>query len=138
MATGLRVGPIFYKIGTGSLLHSFFSTIAYHLEDNKWGSKFPFLMNELYQGDLSLENIPKVKKELNEIRAALREFGPDGVIWDIDDLKQHPPWGENIAESITSLSDYFITSDGRQFFDVFEKALQTGIDIQKPIRIQSL
>lgn len=138
MAIGLRVGPIFYKIGTGSLLHSFFSNIAYHLEDHKWGSKYPFLMKELYQGELSLANLSKVKEELNEIRAAFKGYAPDRVIWDIDDLKQAPPWGTHIAETITSLSNYFLTSDGKQFFDVFDQALQAGIEIRKPIKLQSL
>lgn len=31
---GLKVGPIFYKIGNGSFLHAFFSTVAYNLENN--------------------------------------------------------------------------------------------------------
>lgn len=30
---GLKTGPMFYRIGTGSFLHSFFSTITYNLED---------------------------------------------------------------------------------------------------------
>ena len=65
---GLKIGPIFYKIGTGDLLHSFFSSIAYHLEDNKWGTRFPIVMNELYARDLSVENIPEAVKEINSIR----------------------------------------------------------------------
>jgi len=52
MAVGLKTGPIFYIIGTGSFMHSFFSTIAYRLEDNKWGTKFPNLMNGLYNAEI--------------------------------------------------------------------------------------
>ena len=42
-----RVGCMMYEIGTASFLHSFFSTVAYRLENNRWGSKFPVIMNEL-------------------------------------------------------------------------------------------
>lgn len=44
---GLKTGPMFYKIGARSFLHSFFSTISNNLEDNKWGTKYPFIMKEL-------------------------------------------------------------------------------------------
>jgi hypothetical protein len=33
MAVGLKVGPIFYKIGTGSYLTSFFSTVVYNIDE---------------------------------------------------------------------------------------------------------
>jgi hypothetical protein len=32
MAVGFKVGPLFYKIGTGGFLHCFCSNFAYHLE----------------------------------------------------------------------------------------------------------
>lgn len=44
MAVGLKVKFYWYQIGTGDFLHSFFSTIAYNLENSKWGSKYPFIM----------------------------------------------------------------------------------------------
>ncbi len=138
MAAGLKTGPIFYLIGTGSLMHSFFSTIAYRLEDNKWGSKFPNLMNGLYKAAIEPEESKWVLDELKMIKQELSKLTPDKVIWDIDDLAKQPPWGDNIANTITHLANYFVTSDGRQLLDVFEKALQTSIDIGKPIKIQSI
>ncbi len=30
----------------------------------------------------------------------------------IDDLFKQPPWGKNISNDITNLSNYFVTSDG--------------------------
>lgn len=38
------------------------------------------------------------------------------VIWDIDDMTKMPPWGKNISKDITDLSNYFVTSDGKDFF----------------------
>lgn len=131
-----RVGCIIYEIGAGSFLHSSFSTVAYRLEKGKWGSKYPVIMNELYQGKLSCDNVPAAKKELEAIRKKLAKYSPDKVIWDIEDLSKQPPWGDKISERITSLANYYVTSDGRDFIDVFNMALDAAIEIKKDVLIQ--
>lgn len=135
---GLKVGPIFYKIGTGDFLHSFFSSIAYNLEDNNWGEKFPFIMKELYTKELSVEDIPEAVKEINLIREMFKEYAPNCVIWDIENLEKRPPWGDDIAGRITSLSNYFYTSDGEDLFETFLKALDTAAKVKKVLTIKSL
>jgi hypothetical protein len=137
MAIGLKVGPIFYKIGTGSFLNCFFSSITYHLENAKRGSKFP-CMKQLYQGELLCRDIPSAEIELKTIRSKLKSFSPDKVIWDIDDLSKKSPWNGNIADRITSLSNYFYTSDGVDLFDVFLKAFDAGKQIKKDVILKSL
>lgn len=138
MAVGLKVGPIFYKIGMGSFLNCFFSTVTYNLENSKRGSIFPYLMKYLYQGRLLYNDIPFAEKELRTIKSELKSYSPDKVVWDIDDLKKRPPWGSNIADRITDLSNYFYTSEGENLFDLFEKALKTGKEVKKDIIIFSL
>ena len=131
-----RVGCIMYEIGTASFLHSFFSTVAYRLENNRRGSKFPVIMNELYQGKLSCKNVPVAKAELTQIKKDLTMFSPNKVIWDIEDLSKQPPWGNNISNEISSLGNYFITCDGRDFIEVFNMALDAAIEIKKDVIIQ--
>ena len=131
-----RVGCMMYEIGTASFLHSFFSTVAYRLENNRWGSKFPVIMNELYQGKLSFENVPAAKEELTQIKKALTKLSPNKVIWDIEDLSKQPPWGNNISNEISSLGNYFITCDGRDFIEVFFMTLNAAIKIKKDVMIQ--
>lgn len=131
-----RVGCMMYEIGTASFLHSFFSTVAYRLENNRWGSKFPVIMNELYQGKLSFENVPAAKEELTQIKKALTKLSPNKVIWDIEDLSKQPPWGDNISEEISSLGNYFITCDGRDFIEVFNMALDSAIELKEDVIIQ--
>lgn len=131
-----RVDCIMYEIGTASFLHSFFSTVAYRLENNRWGSKFPVIMNELYQGKLSCKNVPVAKAELTQIKKDLTMFSPNKVIWDIEDLSKQPPWGNNVSNEISSLGNYFITCDGRDFIEVFNMALDAAIEIKKDVIIQ--
>jgi len=52
MAVGFKVKFYWYQIGNGAFLHSFFSTVAYNLENGNWGSRFPIIMCELYQAGL--------------------------------------------------------------------------------------
>ena len=94
-------------------------------------------MKELYQGTLSNLNVPKAKDELSKIERELKEFTPDKVIWDIEDLTKQPPWGNAISKRITDLSNYFVTSDGRDFITIFHMALNAATEIKKDIVISS-
>ena len=112
MAVGLKIDFLWYSIGSPDFLHSFFSTICVNLENSNWGSRFPILMKELYEGKLKYENIDSAIRELNEIELLFRKFGTDKVVWDIDNLKLTPPWRDNISSDSQNLSEYFWTSDG--------------------------
>lgn len=131
-----RVGNISYEIGTASFLYSFFSTVAYRLEKGRWGSRFPIIMNELYQGQLSFEKALVAKQELKQIKKELSFFLPDQVVWDIDDLSKQPPWKNHISHTNTSLENYFITCDGQDFIEVFQNTLDTAIEIKEDVLIQ--
>lgn len=135
---GFKVEYNWYEIGAASFLHSFFSTVAYHLENNNWGSKYPKIMNELYQGTLKDIDIPEAIGELKQIKSGLKAYSPNQVIWDFDDLSKQPPWGNNISRQITDLSNYFVTSDGRDFIELFFRALETAKEIKSDVIIHSL
>ena len=138
MAVGFTVDFYWYQIGYGEFLHSFFSTVAYNLEDGKWGSKFPIIMNELYQGTLDKASIEAAIEELKKIQSELREFQPDKVVWDIEDLSKQPPWGTNISSDITDLSNYFVTSSGDDFITVFFHALEKAQEMRVDLVVESL
>lgn len=124
MAVHLRVGNRIWEVGTGDLLHAFFSTVSYHLEPNGWGARFPVLMKSLYQGRLEAAEAEAALNELGTIQAELKAYPPSQVIWDIENLAARPPWGDNISQDITDLSNYFVTSDGRDLIEVMRMALE--------------
>ena len=64
MAVGFRIDFLWYQVGHVDFLHSFFSTICFHLEEGRWGSKYPYLMNKLYQGSLEWEDVSFARGEL--------------------------------------------------------------------------
>lgn len=132
---GFTTHLYYYQIGSGDLLHSFFSTVAHHLEGGKWGSRYPLLMNELYQGELAAEHTAAALEELADIKDKLKSLSPDKVIWDIDDLVKRPPWGDNISADITDMSNYYVTSDGEDFMTIFFNALKKADELGKSLQI---
>jgi len=138
MAVGFKVKYYWYQVGHGDFLHSFFSTISYHLEQDGWGTEYPFLLNELYNGKLENKNIDSAINELEAIKKKLQDFSPSQVIWDIDDLSKSPPWGDNISKDITNLSNYFITSEGEDLIDMLMKALEKGKKTNSDVYIESI
>lgn len=138
MATAFTVKYYMYTIGTADFLNAFFSTVCGRLENGKWGSRFPHLMNELYQGVLPVKHLAAGTEELSQIKQELAQFAPDQVIWDIDDRSLTPPWGDNISEDITDLSNYFVTSEGEDFLSVFAAALDKAQQRNASLKIQAL
>lgn len=138
MSVGLTVKFYWYQVGTGDFLHSFFSTIAYNLENGKWGEKYPFFMKELYSGTLKEKHLKYAKKELEMITAELKGLSVDKVIWDIDDLSKPMPWGDNISSEITDLSNYFVTSDGKDLITIIQHAIDKAIELKSDVRIVSI
>lgn len=138
LAAGLKVKYYWYPIGHGDFLHSFFSTVSYHLEQNGWGTKYPLLINKLYNGKLENKYIKDVIKEIDEIQENLKNYSPSQVVWDIEDLSKTPPWGDNISDEITELSNCFVTSDGEDLITILKKALNKALKIKSDIEIESI
>lgn len=138
MAVGLKVDFLWYPIGSGDFVHSFFSTICCNLENQEWGSKFPYLMNKLYQGELAHQDVDDARAELAIIRKEFEKFPPEKVVWDIEDLDKQPPWGSDISPEIKSLSNYFVTCDGEDLFDEINKAFRESQLEKQNIILDSL
>jgi hypothetical protein len=124
MTIGLKLGNITDEIGTGDFVHCFFSTISGNLEPDGWGTKFPALLCVLYQGELAQKDSITALDELETIETGLARLPPEKVIWDIDDRRKIPPWENNISADITNLSNYFITSTGRDLIQLVRECLE--------------
>ena len=138
MAVGFNVDFYWFQIGSSDFLYSFFSTVAYRLENNIWGSKYPIIMKDLYYGKILIDSLDDAIIELSRIKDEFSRLKPESVIWSIDDLSIQPPWGNDISSDIADMSNYYVTSDGRDFFDVFLLALTTAKELKKPLEIEAL
>ncbi|BCQ25992.1 hypothetical protein NK8_41760 [Caballeronia sp. NK8] len=119
MTIGIRTASIVTEIGAASFLNAFFSTVQGLLEQAGRGSRFPVISIDFYDGMVPSSKIKIALEELAEIQKELSKYSPSSIIWDIDDRTKEPPWGDDISEDITSLSNYFVTSTGRDLFETF-------------------
>lgn len=135
---GFTTDFYWFSVGTGDFLHSFFSTIAYNLEDKDWGSRFPLLMLKLYQGKLEPDELDGAAEELKVVQSELRKLPISRMIWDIEDLSKKAPWGDDVSEDITDLSNYYVTNDGEDLIEVLFRALKMAKEIGYPLEISPL
>ncbi|MBB3697739.1 immunity 70 family protein [Flammeovirga yaeyamensis] len=136
MGLHLRTNHYIFEIGTSEFLTSFFDTIEVRLTKGLFGKKYPIILNELYQGNLNYENLDLAKKELNDIQKRLKKLKPSKVVWDKYDRNKKPPWGNNISPDITNLSNYFVTSGGKDLFEVILRAIETAKSEKSGITIE--
>ena len=136
MAVGIVVGGREYPIGSGSFFGAFFSTVCVRLESERWGARFPVVMNRLYSGHLAAGEAEAALSELDLIQQGLEAFPPSDLVWDFRDRSARPPWGDRISPDITSLGNYFVTSDGKDLFEVLRAALHQAATENQPARIE--
>ena len=136
MGVVLRVGDRSFELGSPGFLHAFFSTIAVRVEGDRWGSRYPTVMNDLYGGSVEPASAEVALRELDAIRKDLSGHGPHEVVWDFEDRSARPPWGNDIATSITSLADYFVTSDGRDLIDTLRDGLHHSVELGQVARVE--
>lgn len=135
MSLSLHAGANAFEVGAPSLLKALFSTIYVRLEDGSWGSRFPTLMNKLYEGQVGAADCDRALRELIEVRNGFSQHSPASVVWDFEDLSKQPPWGSNISPSIDSLANYFWTSNGKDLLSVLADALRAGGSAGTGVRI---
>jgi len=137
MTVAFKIGNVASEVGSEDFLHSFFSTISFHLEPKGWGSRFPELMNELYQGRLDPSKAGKVLGDVNTIKTELSAIAPDRVVWDIEDISAKPPWGDYVDGSVTDLSNYFITSTNRDLLGLLIECLEYQIESGQELTLET-
>lgn len=136
MSLSLWIEEKSYTIGSSSFLKSFFSTIFIRLENKDWGKLFPVIMNEFYMGELNYKRCDMAIEEVLKIREMFKNFSHDQIVWDFEDINAKPPWGNDISNSITSLSNYFWTSDGKDLFDVLLSVFKEAKSKKRKVIIQ--
>jgi 2,3-bisphosphoglycerate-dependent phosphoglycerate mutase len=115
---------------------SLFSTIYVRLENRRWGSRFSVLMNGLFPGTLSADLVPAALQELHAVRNEFSGLPPEAMVWDCEDPSKQPPRGTERAAHIKTSAQYFVTSDGKDLFEVMEKAFSSAISAGKDVVVE--
>jgi hypothetical protein len=130
----LYAGNTMWRIGQDDFLHSFFSTVAYQVEREGWGSRFPALMKELYMGRLPKQRVPAARAELEEVRARLSELAPSERVYSYDEPNLPTPWG--VPPGATTLADCFLTSGGKNLLDLLARAFDVSEEADADVEIR--
>ena len=138
MTLGLRAGFRSYPIGRVSLLYALFSTIAVRLEGNDWGSHYPVIMKQLYNGWIEADEVSQGLVELNEIVRQLRYFEAADIVWDYEDRKKKPTATYRKHISGLRLDECFITVRKENLLSVMVDACEYAIAIHRAVEIDEL
>jgi hypothetical protein len=96
------------------------------------------LLEKLYDGELAHGDAKPALSELDVITRELAKLPPSKVIWDIEHREKHPPWGSKISSDITDLSNYFVTSTGRDLIGVLREVLEELRDRGGAVKVVTL
>lgn len=135
MTIAFRQGAVLTIIGPGGLLHALCSTIAVKLENGVWGSRFPLILNALYQGELAPQHARAAMQEAQAIKRELAALAPSEVVWDIEKPGAAPPWGDDVGAHVSNMAHYFVTSTGRNLVDEIIDNLESQIEFGGPLQI---
>lgn len=141
MSIGIEVGHSWFQIGRADYFDSFFSTVAYYIEEKKWGSKYPLIMRTMYNGEIQPIDADLAINELKDIQKRLSELSKEDhpIIWDARNMSVSPPdWAINNNSEVTTLMNYYVVNDGRDLIGILIKALEKSKDINKKLTIKSL
>jgi 2,3-bisphosphoglycerate-dependent phosphoglycerate mutase len=130
----LYVRNSMWTVGEDWFLHSFFSTIAYRLEPDGWGSRFPALMKDLYAGRLAPRRFPEAREELAAVRVGLTGRPPEERVFAYEDPGRPTPW--DVPPGATSLAGCFLTASGHNLLDVIEESISQASEISADVEIR--
>jgi 2,3-bisphosphoglycerate-dependent phosphoglycerate mutase len=132
----LYAGDESKEVGAASFFHCFVSTVSVNLEPVGPGTRFPVLVRKLVSGTVASGELEALRLELQTIRQELNRFPPSRVVWDINRRDKLPPWGSKISPSISSLGNYFVTSEGEDLFEVLFASLARAASAKRPLELK--
>ena len=121
-----------FNLGYEHMVQSFFSTIAYNLENKKWGSVYPAIMKEFYKGKLEPNRIDYAIAEIKDIKNKLSQLNVSKMIYDFEKLDQLPLIDPKLDIKI---DDVYKNDNGERMTDIILKVLTTLRDKKIPLYI---
>lgn len=141
-SVGFLVYTSWTEFGYSETLYSWFSTICYRLENKKWGSRFPVVMNKLYydeENGVPYEDLDTFKAELATIKNEFSRLSVKDAIWSFEEnVLEIPPNMPNINYNTMNLVEYYIKSNSsKNIFDVLFRKCESMQYFKKNCRIIS-
>ncbi len=121
---GFKIYSDWMEFGYSETLYSWFSTICYRLENSKWGSRFPIVMNNLYYDEkngVKFEDLEKFKNELKTIKNELSKLSIKDAIWSFEENICNVPNNKpNLNHNADNLSNFYVNIRMKNIYDIFD------------------
>jgi hypothetical protein len=114
------------ELGSYDYINCYLSTISSLLEENKWGSKFPILIESLdAKAKLEPETCEELLLELDAIQEELKNYPPSKIkCGDIDTENSNWMLEAPFDTTANNLYDYFMTVDETNLTNTFYEFAQ--------------
>jgi Immunity protein 70 len=131
----IRTGSVLTEVGAPAILHALCSSISANLEPAGWGSRFPMVLNRLYQGRLAASDCPAALLELRTIERELQAVPVSRLVWDHEKRRRAPSPHYRAAHGAQNIADYFVTVNGLNLLragliESVESAVEFNDDVQ--------
>ncbi|MDN5104868.1 Imm70 family immunity protein [Aliarcobacter butzleri] len=121
---GFKIYSDWMEFGYSETLYSWFSTICYRLENSKWGSRFPVVMNNFYYDEkngVKFEDLEKFKNELKTIKDEFSKLSVKDAIWSFEENIYNVPNNKpNLNYNADNLSNFYVNIRMKSIYDVFD------------------
>ncbi len=114
-------------LDSGEHFLSFFSTIWNRLENRRWGSRFPVIMNKLFWGSADASDMDAFATELKIIQEEFRQLPVHKLTWNYERPDACPPDGMQFDAPVHTCEDFFCHYNG---LDLFEKLWRCIRDVK--------
>jgi hypothetical protein len=118
-----------YEFGYSESLYAWFSNIAYHLEDGKWGSIYPIVMNKFYydeENGVPYKDIDTFQKEIEQIEEKFKTIPSSKAIWSFEDkIYSLPENMPNVNYEAKYLNELFVSNRGSNICTFSYKVLRS-------------
>lgn len=125
---GFKIYSDWMEFGYSETLYSWFSTICYRLENSKWGSRFPVVMNNFYYDEkngVKFEDLEEFKNELKTIENELSKLPVKDVIWSFEENIYNVPNNKpNLNYNADNLSNFYVNTGMNTIYKIFEKVFE--------------
>ena len=121
--------------GSPAFLNSFFSTVAVRAEGERWGRK-PHSDERFHAGRVGAATAETALRRARRHSTDAVHAVPIAGGLGLRGSSRAPTLGRQSSATITSLGDYFVTSDGEDLIDVLREALGHSLQTGEEARVE--
>ena len=122
------------NVGTGDIWYSLYSTATVRFSKDLI-ERIPHAMRFMKDGECKAEDVTETREEMKVVIKEMSALKPDLLVYDLSNPDITPPWGSNIASTITSCANYYTTVNGDDLFTEIDKLLSYAEDNKLSITV---